>query len=283
MEIDDEWAPLPPPGEPNQPNTTMPRLPIIPMHQALGERDTTYPMLPRGFHRSRVDNTVRAGAAAKAAQRNEMLGVVPLRNTMRPSDRGFPQMVADWEGLLKATRKKGNNKALYLARAFMTQAQNTPLVQHTEPQRQVLREWKYPTWFQPAARKGKEHAAHKSIEHLPAVSSGRPAAGSTDLATTSASAPSLPLFPDLPPPHADGWQPCHVEEVWLGMPMMQDVPEMWAAWVDQHLDQHPRGIVVMPDGRMSMHGIHGMQLIKRCNPRSEVVERQRTQYLFIAA
>jgi len=50
MEVDVEWPPLLPPGELNQLNATMPRLPIIPMHQALGERDTMYPMLPKGFH-----------------------------------------------------------------------------------------------------------------------------------------------------------------------------------------------------------------------------------------
>ena len=73
------------------------------------------------------------GAAAKAAQRNEALGVVPLHSMMQPSDHGFPQMVADWESLLNATRKEGSNRALQLAKAFITQAQNTPGMQHTEP------------------------------------------------------------------------------------------------------------------------------------------------------
>jgi hypothetical protein len=123
MEVDPDWPPLPPPGEHNQLNATMLQLPMIPRHQALDERDTAYPMLPKGFHCSRVDNTVRAGAVAKAAQWNEALGVVPLCNTMQPSDHGFPQMVADWEGLFRSTHRKDNNKALHMAQAFVTQAQ----------------------------------------------------------------------------------------------------------------------------------------------------------------
>ena len=98
MEVNPNWPPLPPPGEFNQINATMPRLPMIPRHPTLDERNTAYPMIPKGFHRSRVDNTVHVGAAAKAAQWNEALGVVPPHNTMRPSDRGFPQTVVDWEG-----------------------------------------------------------------------------------------------------------------------------------------------------------------------------------------
>jgi hypothetical protein len=99
-----------------------------------------------------------------------------------------------------------------------------------------------------------------------AASPGQPSVSATDLAATGASAPSLPLFPDLPLPHDDGWQPHHVDEVCLGMPMLWDSPKMWAMWIDQHLDKHPCGIVVMPDGCISMHSIHGMQLIKRHNP-----------------
>jgi len=144
MEVDPNWPPLPPPGEFNQPNATMPRLPMIPRHPTLDERDTAYPMIPKGFHRSRVDNTIRAGAAAKAAQWNKALGVVPPRNTMRPSDRGFPQTVADWEGLFRSTHQKDNNKALHMAQAFVTQAQNTLAVQRTEPQHQALKDWSYP-------------------------------------------------------------------------------------------------------------------------------------------
>jgi hypothetical protein len=45
MEVDPDWPPLPPPGEHNQLNTTMPQLPMIPRHQALDECDTSYPML----------------------------------------------------------------------------------------------------------------------------------------------------------------------------------------------------------------------------------------------
>jgi hypothetical protein len=101
-----------------------------------------------------VDNTIHTGAAAKAAQWNEALGVVPPRNTMWPSDRGFPQMVADWEGLFRSTRQKDNNKALHMAQAFVTQAQNTLVVQWMEPQREALKEWTYPDWFTPALCKG---------------------------------------------------------------------------------------------------------------------------------
>ena len=56
------------------------------------------------------------------------------------------------------------------------------------------------------------------------------------------------------------------------MPMLRDGPEMWAMWIDQHPDKCPHGIVVMPDGCISMHGIHGMQLIKWHKPRPEAIE-----------
>jgi hypothetical protein len=273
MEVNPDWPPLPLPGEHNQLNATMPWLPMIPRHQALDKCDTVYPMLPKGFHHSRVDNTVHTGAAAKAAQRNEALGVVPLRNTMQPSDCGFPQTVADWEGLFRSTRRKDNNKALHMAQAFVTQAQNTLAVQWTEPQRQALKEWTYLDWFTPAPHKGKACAAPKKSERPLATSSGHLADSPTDLAATSAAKPQLPLFPELPPPHADSWQPRHQEDVRLNMPKLQDTPEMWAMWIDQNPDKCPRGIVVMPDGRVSMRGIRGMQLIKRRNPQCEAVEQ----------
>jgi hypothetical protein len=282
MEVDPDWPPLLPPGELNQLNATMPQLPMIPMHQALNEHNTTYPMLPRGFHRSQVDNTVRTGAAAKAAQRNKALGVVLPRSTMRPSDRGFPQTVTDLEGLFRSTRRKDNNKALHMARAFITQVQNMPAVQRTEPQHLALKEWTYPDWFTPAPCKGKECAVPKKSGHQLATSSGQSADSPTNLATTSTAEPPLPLFPELPPPHDDGWQPHHAEDVRLNMPMLWDGPKMWAMWIDQHPDKCPRGIVVMPDSRISMHGIHGMQLIKRRNPRPEAAEQQQTQYVFLA-
>jgi len=50
MEVDPDWPPLLPPGERNQLDATTPWLPIIPMHQALGEHDTAYPMRPKGCH-----------------------------------------------------------------------------------------------------------------------------------------------------------------------------------------------------------------------------------------
>jgi len=283
MEVNPNWPLLPPPGEHNQLNATMPRLPMIPRHQALDECDTAYPMLPRGFHRSRVDNTVHMGAAAKAAQRNEALGVVPRCNTMQPSDHGFPQTVAEWEGLFRSTRRKDNNKALHMAQAFITQAQNMLAVQRTEPQHQVLKEWTYPDWFTPAPRKGKACVAPKKSKCPLATLSGHSVDGPTDLATTSATKPQLPLFLELPPPHADGWQPRHPEDVRLNMPKLWDTPEMWAMWIDQHPDKCLRGIVVMPDGHISMCGIRGMQLIKRRNPRPEAVEQHQTRYLFLAA
>jgi hypothetical protein len=209
MEVDPDWPPLPPPGEHNQLNATMPQLPMISRHHALNERTTTYPMLPRGFHRSWVDNTVHMGAAAKAAQQKEAPGVVPPCK---------------------------------------------------------LKEWTYPDWFTPAPRKGKACAAPKKSECPLATSSGHLADGPTNLAATSAAKPQLPLFPELPPLHDDGWQPHHLEDVRLNMPKLRDTPEMWAMWIDQHPDKCPRGIVVMPDGHVPMHGICGMQLIKRRNP-----------------
>jgi hypothetical protein len=283
MEVDPDWPPLLPPGELNQLNATMLRLPMIPRHQALNEHNTTYPMLPRGFHRSRVDNTVRVGAAAKAAQQNEALGVVLPHNTMRPSNRGFPQTVTDWEGLLRSTHRKDNNKALHMAQAFVTQVQNMLAVQQTEPQHLALKEWTYPDWFTPAPRKGKVRTAPKKSERPLATSSGHLVDGPTDLTTTSAAKPQLPMFPELPPPHDDGWQPRHAEDVQFDMPKLRDEPKVWAMWIDQHLDKCPCGIVDMPDGRVSMRGIRGMQLIKRRNPRPEVAEQQQTQYVFLAA
>jgi hypothetical protein len=130
---------------------------------------------------------------------------------------------------------------------------------------------------------GKARTVPKKSECPLATSSGPSADSPTDLATTSAAKPKLPLFPELPPPHADGWQPQHLEDVRLNMPMLQDPAEMWAMWIDQNPDHCPRGIVVMPDGRVSMCGIRGMQLIKRRNPQREAVEQHRTQYLFLAA
>jgi len=118
----------------------------------------------------------------------------------------------------------------------------------------------------PAPRKGKARAAPKKSERPLATSSGPLADSPTDLAATSAAKPQLPLFPELPPPHADSCQLRHLEDVWLNMPMLRDPAEMWAMWIDQNPDHCPHGIVVMPDGRVSMHGIRGMQLIKRRNP-----------------
>jgi len=115
-------------------------------------------------------------------------------------------------------------------------------------------------------RKGKAHAVPKKSEHPLATSSGHSVDGPTDLAATSATKPPLPLFPELPPLHNDGWQPCHVEDVRLDIPKLWDGPEVWAMWIDQHPDKCLCGIVVMSDGRISMCGIRGMQLIKWCNP-----------------
>jgi hypothetical protein len=283
MEVDDSrWVPLPPPGEPNQPNTTMPQLPIIPMHMALNECNTTYPMLPKGFHRSRVDNTVHVGAAAKAAQQNEALGVMPPRSTMQPADCGFPQMVKQWEDLLRSTRKTGNITAVCVVRGFVTQAQNTHALQRAEPQCQALKGWTYPDWFKPPLHKGKECTVPKSNVHLALASPGQALSRSPDRTVTSALQQSQHMFPDLPPPHEDRWQPRHPDEVHVSMPRMRDVPKLWAKWIDQHLDKCPRGILIKLDGRVSMRSIHGMQLIKQRNPHPQVVERQRTQFLFMS-
>jgi len=58
------------------------------------------------------------------------------------------------------------------------------------------------------------------------------------------------------------------------MPRLRDIPEMWAMWIDQHPDKHLRGIVVMPNSRISMCGICGMQIVKRRQPRPEATEQQ---------
>jgi len=92
MEVNNSvWVPLLQPGESNQPNTTRPWLPLVPMHLTLGECNTAYPTIPRGLHYSRVDNTIHMGAAAAtAAQRNEAVGIVLPHNTMPPSYCRFP-------------------------------------------------------------------------------------------------------------------------------------------------------------------------------------------------
>ena len=128
-------------------------------------------------------------------------------------------------------------------------------MQRTEPQRQALKDWSYPEWFTPALRKGKARAAPKKSEHPLATSSGLSADSPTDLTATSAAKLQLPLFPELPPPHTDGWQPRHPEDVRLNMPKLWDPAEMWAMWIDQNPDKCLCGIVVMPDGHVSMHGI----------------------------
>jgi len=196
------------------------------------------------------------------------------RMTMWPSDRGFSQTVMDWEGLLRSTHQKDNNKALHMAQAFVTQAQNTLAVQRTEPQHLVLKEWTYLDWFTPVLRKGKVRTVPKKSKRPLASSSGHTADGPTDLTATSAAKPQLPMFLELPPPHADGWQPHHPDDVRLDMPKLWDQPKVWAMWIDQHPDKCLCGIVVMPNGHISMCSIQGMQLIKRRNPRPEVVEQQ---------
>ena len=114
-----------------------------------------------------------------------------------------------------------------MAQAFVTQAQNMLVVQWTEPQRLVLKEWTYPDWFTPAPHKGKACVMPKKSEHPLATSSGHSADGPTNLAATSAAKRQLPMFTELSPPHDDGWQPRHMEDVQLDMPKLRDEPEVW--------------------------------------------------------
>jgi len=79
-----------------------------------------------------------------------------------------------------------DNKALHMAQAFVTQAQNTLAVQQTEPQRQALKEWTYLDWFTPAPCKGKARTVPKKSEHPLATLSGPSANSPTDLAATPA-------------------------------------------------------------------------------------------------
>jgi hypothetical protein len=72
-----------------------------------------------------------------------------------------------------------------MAQVFVTQVQNMPAVQRTEPQCLALKEWTYPDWFTPALRKGKAHVAPKKSECQLATSSGYSADSPTDLAATS--------------------------------------------------------------------------------------------------
>ena len=113
----------------------------------------------------------------------------------------------------------------------------------------------YPAWFMPAPRKGKEHEGPKTVGCQVAALSGQLSVNATDHTATYATALSLPMFPEFPPPHADSWQPRRPEDVWLNMPMLRDTPKMWEMWIDQNPDKCLCGIVVMPDGRVSMRGI----------------------------
>ena len=69
-------------------------------------------MIPKGAYYFQVDNTVHMEVAEMAIQHNESLGVILLCNTMLPTVYGFPRTVEEWENLLKATHKKGNNGAV---------------------------------------------------------------------------------------------------------------------------------------------------------------------------
>jgi hypothetical protein len=57
------------------------------------------------------------------------------------------------------------------------------------------------------------------------------------------------------------------------MPMLRDVPKLWAEWIDQHPAKHPWGIRIQPDGHVSLHGICRMKLIKQQNPHIKVADR----------
>ena len=98
----------------------------------------------------------------------------------------FPRRSQIGKAFFRSTRWKDNNKALHMAQAFVTQAQNMLAVQRTEPQRQALKDWSYPDWFTPAPCKGKARAAPKKSERPLATSSGLSADSPTDLTATPA-------------------------------------------------------------------------------------------------
>ena len=168
---------------------------------------------------------------------------------------------------------------------------NMPAPQCTEPQCQVLKEWMYPAWFQPATCKGKEGVAPKPTEHpvsvlpecLPSQSPECPTPSVPETTLIGGLSCPLPQFPELPPPHADGWQPCQELEECLNMPKLRDLPELWVEWIDQHLAKCPHGIRVKPDGCVSLRSICRMKLIKQQNPPITAGDRKQTQYLCITA
>jgi len=92
----------------------------------------------------------------------------------------------------------------------------------------------------------------------------------------------LPQLLELPPPHENGWQPHHELEEWLNMPMLRDVPNLWAEWIDQNPTKCLQGIRIKPDGHVSLRSIRRMKLIKQQNPCPKVADRNQTQYLYIA-
>jgi hypothetical protein len=71
-----------PPGEPNQPASNGPAIPLHPS----GEHNTAWPSIPHGAHHSIVDNTVQMGQDAANAQCNEGLGLVPPCSHMVTDD-----------------------------------------------------------------------------------------------------------------------------------------------------------------------------------------------------
>jgi len=205
------------------------------MHPTLGECITAYPTIPKGTHYSPVDNTVHMGAVAVAVWQNEALGVILLHNTMLPTNCGFPQMVEEWEDLLKSTCKKGNNGAIRHMKGFMSQVQNVHALQHTEAQQQVLN-WMYPAWLLPSMCKVAKLSVHRSPECQAPMSPEHSLSRSPECPAPSVHNHLLPRLPEWPPLHADGWQARHELEVHLNMPKFKDAPEYWAEWIEQNLE-----------------------------------------------
>jgi hypothetical protein len=94
----------------------------IPFHSLLASGKHK---LPREFHYSLVDMTVRSGHLATQAKVNEMMGVVPPCGKMTITDRGFPMDEDSWYALAAQAKIPGRLRELRTMKAFIQLAQLT--------------------------------------------------------------------------------------------------------------------------------------------------------------
>jgi hypothetical protein len=81
--------------------------------------------LPRGFHYSPVDMTVRLGHLATQAKVNEMMGIVLPHGRMAITDHGFPTDKDSWNTLAAQASIPGHIWEFKTVKAFIQLAQLT--------------------------------------------------------------------------------------------------------------------------------------------------------------